>query len=426
MQNSKTILVVDDDEKVLELLSEVVSSMRYRALKAKSGKEAIEVAIRNMPDLILLDIMMPGMNGYDVARVLSRNEKTNIIPIVLISALRDVEERVKGLEAGAMDFFSKPLHIPELKTKINSLLKIKTYNDYVRKQQRELEVQVAGRTELLRKAVKFFERFVPREFLECLEKKSIFNISLGDYICTDMTIMFSDIRSFGTLAENMSPRDVFRFLNSYLKRMDPFIWENEGFIDKYIGDAIMALFPKGPQYAVNAAVEMLKYIGIYNQHRHSYSYPPIRIGISIHTGEVVLGTIGHERFMQGTVISDTVNLTSHLQSLSKLYGIDLIVSREVVQNLGMGKFNYRFIDKVRLKGRKEQIDIFEIFDADSPEKFELKSKTRGKFEKGVSEYQDGQVKNAEKIFNELASYCQEDRAVKIYLERCKRSLQERE
>ena len=170
-----------------------------------------------------------------------------------------------------------------------------------------------------------------------MNKQNILDVKLGDHALKEMTILFSDIRSFTSLSEKMTPQENFNFLNSYLKRMNPFIWNNKGFIDKYIGDCIMALFPDGEESALSAAIEMIKYLPIYNTHRCNYGYTPIKIGIGIHTGTVMLGTIGHEIFMQGTVISDDVNLASRLESLTKLFGISLIVSKEIIFLMIFGK-----------------------------------------------------------------------------------------
>src|SRR5208282_3510519 len=152
-----------------------------------------------------------------------------------------------------------------------------------------------------------------------LGKPSVLGVRLGDNVKRDIAILFSDIRSFTTFSEKMSPEDNFRFLNSYLGRMNPYVWENGGFIDKYMGDAIMAIFPEGAEPALQAAVAMLAHIPVYNAQRAQFGYAPIRIGIGVHRGEAMLGVIGHPRFLQGTAISDAVNLSSRLQDLTKIY-----------------------------------------------------------------------------------------------------------
>ncbi|MEG3972906.1 AAA family ATPase, partial [Microcoleus sp. T2B6] len=162
-----------------------------------------------------------------------------------------------------------------------------------------------------------YERFVPNQFLQFLDKSSIIDVELGDQVQLEMSVLFSDIRDFTTLSETMTPKDNFRFINSYLSRMEPVINENNGFIDKYIGDAIMALFSGEANNAVKAGIAMLHCLVEYNQNRANSGYGPIQIGIGINTGTLMLGTVGGQNRMEGTVISDAVNLASRVESLTK-------------------------------------------------------------------------------------------------------------
>jgi len=419
MNNTPTIMVVDDYEQNLILLKTVLSSLGYQVVTARNGEEALEKVFKRPPDLILLDIMMPKMNGYQVARRLKKDERTMIIPIVMLTSLNEVYDRVKALEAGADDFLTKPVHKKELESRIKSLLRVKAYNDYMKSSQKVLKSELAGKTEQLRKALNSFSRFVPGEFLRLLNKQNILDIKLGDHALKEMAILFSDIRSFTSISEKMTPQENFNFLNSYLKRMDPFIWNNKGFIDKYIGDCIMALFPYGEESALSAAIEMIKYLPVYNNHRRNYGYSPIKIGIGIHSGAVILGTIGHEIFMQGTVISDAVNLASRLEGLTKLYGVSLIVSNKIIFGLkDPAKYNYRFLDEIKVKGKDNPVSIFEVFEGDHLHLLEQKLKTKEKFEKGIYEYHRNNIKPAYKIFNDLWESGNEDKPLNIYRKRC--------
>lgn len=137
-----------------------------------------------------------------------------------------------------------------------------------------------------------YQRFVPEEFLKFLNRESIVDVKLGDQVRKEMSVLFSDIRSFTELSEKMTPEENFNFINSYLQRMGPSIRENNGFIDKYIGDAIMALFPRNAEDAIKASIQMMEGIKLYNKHRNNQGYAPISIGIGIHTGELMLGTVG--------------------------------------------------------------------------------------------------------------------------------------
>jgi len=155
METKPKILVVDDEDRNLRLMEAMLIPLGYEVILAGDGEEALEKVRDLPPDVILLDVMMPRMNGFEVARRLKEDEETTIIPIVMVTALREVEDRVKALEVGADDFLSKPVEKTELRARVQSLLKVKAYNDHMRDYQKELEAEVARRTEQLRQA---FER----------------------------------------------------------------------------------------------------------------------------------------------------------------------------------------------------------------------------------------------------------------------------
>ena len=252
------VLVVDDDPGILEVISLMLNDGGYRVLRAASGEECVRVAAAELPEVILLDVQLPGMDGNATAASLAQDPKTRNIPILMMTGFMENADRIKALRAGAVDFLTKPLSPQELTAKVGSLVRLKEYHDEAQSQREELRAQVAGKSGQLEAALEAFARFVPREFLTCLSKESIVDVSLGDQVQADMAILFADIRSFTSLSEKMTPRENFSFLNSYLGRMNPFIWENGGYIDKYIGDAIMAFFPTGPGAALDAAIAMLK------------------------------------------------------------------------------------------------------------------------------------------------------------------------
>ena len=366
---------------------------------------------------------MPDMDGYDTARRLSADEKTSSIPIVMVTGLNGIEDRVLALKAGAVDFLTKPVDPAEVRAKVASLARLKGYNDEMRRRQAELREELASRGGRLRSALDAFTRFVPQEFLLALSKPDIADVKLGDHVKLDLAILFSDIRGFTTMSEKMTPEQSFGFLNSYLRRMNPFIWESDGFIDKYIGDAIMALFPKGAGSALSAAVAMLAHIPVYNAHRASFGYPPIRIGIGIHRGPVMLGVIGHERFMQGTAISDAVNLASRLQGLTKEYGVSLIVSSHALSDIeDPNRFDYRFLDKLKLRGKEEAVSVYEVFEGDEIHSRAVKRRTRGEFEKGVYDFHGGRFQDALARFNSIRDEANDDPPVEIYRMRCNRAI----
>ncbi|MBD1889172.1 AAA family ATPase [Coleofasciculus sp. FACHB-SPT9] len=264
-----------------------------------------------------------------------------------------------------------------------------------------------------------FERFVPRQFLQILDKESIIDVKLGDQVQQEMSVLFSDIREFTTLSESMNPQDNFTFINSYLSHMEPAIIENQGFIDKYIGDAIMALFSGEADNAVKAGIDMLRRLTEYNQHRTASGHVPIKIGIGINTGSLILGTVGGKNRMDSTVISDAVNLASRIESLTKKYGISLLISHKTFQSLpDSNQYAIRLIDRVKVKGKSKAVSIFEVFDADPPETYEGKVATRTLFEEALILYHWQKLRDAEQLFAECLRRNPTDKAAQIYQQRC--------
>lgn len=263
-----------------------------------------------------------------------------------------------------------------------------------------------------------YARFVPKQFLTYLNKLNITDVRLGDSVAKEMTVLFSDIRSFTTLSENMTPKENFDFINALFKRIGPVIRKYNGFIDKYIGDAIMALFPESPEDAIRASIEIQQLLSIYNLRRLSKNTQAITIGIGIHTGNLMLGTIGEVERMEGTVISDTVNLASRLEGLSKFYGVTTIVSEKSLFKLNDPSiYNYRIIDYVKVKGKDETVAVIEIFDGDQAEQLKLKLETRAKFERAINSYLDSDLDSAIIHFKEVIQNNPSDSVAKMYIER---------
>jgi class 3 adenylate cyclase len=288
---------------------------------------------------------------------------------------------------------------------------------------------------------KAYSRFVPSEFLSLLEKKSITDVKLGDQVEKEITVMFSDIRGFTSLSEKMTPQDNFNFLNSYLSKVSPFIQTHQGFIDKYIGDSIMALFPTNADDAVCASIDMLNMLIEYNQGRKRAGYQPIRIGIGLNTGDLMLGTVGYQDRMDGTVISDAVNLASRIEGMTKVYGVALLISETTYFQLDdAAKYSIRIIDQVQAKGKSEPVTVFEVFDADPPDIIERKQQTLMLFKQGFKLYHQikfaaatalseeiltinskdktEQIAEARALFSEVLHVNPYDKVAQIYLQRC--------
>jgi PAS domain S-box-containing protein len=266
---------------------------------------------------------------------------------------------------------------------------------------------------------KAYSRFVPREFLSFLGKDNIAEVELGDQVQREMSVMFADIRSFTALSERLSPAENFKFINSYLSQMEPVVQSNHGFIDKYIGDSIMALFPDSANDAVCGAVAMLHTLDEFNQRRRQAGCLSIDIGIGIHTGLLMLGTIGGKNRMDGTVISDAVNLAARVESLTKMYGASLLITESTYNQLThVDNYAIRIIDKVKVKGKSQPVIVFEVIDGSLPHIRNAKLATLELFTDAFIAYQAHHFELAEHYFRACLEKNPHDKAIHIYIKRC--------
>ena len=271
-----------------------------------------------------------------------------------------------------------------------------------------------------------FERFVPTEFLTRLGKAELEEIHLGDTSTETMAVLFSDIRSFTTMSEQMSAQDNLGFLNEYLQNIAPCIHEHGGFIDKYIGDAIMALFPgKGvagkeiADDAVRAGLAMQSALVSFNRQRLNNGEKPIAIGTGIHLGNLILGTIGFEGRMESTVIGDTVNLASRVESLTKYYGVQLTITEDVFRGLSHPeKCLIREIDKVRVPGKTSAITIYEVLDGYPDSLQATLRENLPLYNSALSMYREREWTKALWMFEKLRNILTDDKVVEIYHQRC--------
>lgn len=269
-----------------------------------------------------------------------------------------------------------------------------------------------------------FEKFVPPRYLSSIAREGLESIRVGNVEQVDVSVLFSDIRNFTTLAEKMKPHDVLQFLNEYLKRMSIAISKHNGFVDKFIGDAIMAIFETGhPGAAVRAGIDMLRALAIYNRELKKKSIPPIGIGIGIHFGSAVLGTVGSETRMDSTVLGDTVNLSARMEGLTKMYGCPLMVTESVATRVGKS-FLLREVDTVRVKGKDKPIRIYEVYDQDEPALKKLKTKSKIALHAGIAFYKKKDWVKALSYFEPAHRAFRKDTVLSMYIARCKKYMQE--
>ncbi len=316
--------------------------------------------------------------------------------------------------------------------------------DRIRLIQKEKELAQAATIEQQRILNDAFARFVPTPFLQFLGKKSIPEVLLGDYTEREMTILFADIRGFTTISEKLSPKQTFDFINSYLQGSGPVIRNNGGFIDKYMGDGIMALFERRED-AIKAALRLQERNARLNRmlspnpnsREESESTPPpdlgevgrgrgliapLNVGIGIHTGHLMLGTIGEHQRMDGTVISDAVNLASRVESLTKQYGVNLLVTKETIKGMHLGtpEFPYlrRFIDRIAVKGKTEPATVYELIAMKNGKPTRYSERWLDGWSQALKLYYAREFDSAAKIFEELSIDQSQDRTLAIFRERC--------
>lgn len=286
--------------------------------------------------------------------------------------------------------------------------------------EREAHAGTRARLKLLERTLL---HFVPRDLIAFLGKASLLDVELGDQVEKTMSVVFTDIRNFTRLSESMTPQQTFNMINSYLSSMNPVISAHHGIIDKYMGDAIMALFPHSADDAVKSGLSMLARLDEYNAGRSRAAYPPIRIGIGINTGRLMLGVIGGGNRMEGTVISHAVNLASRLQTLTKTFGTPLLISEHTLYSLAEPqRFSVRHLGRVNVPGTAQSESIYEVFDHDEQAVKEQKIRSLKKFEEALAYYHIREVARALPMLEEIVKDNPGDTPACVYLQRCQDSL----
>ena len=443
------ILIVDDSKTIrfqVRKILEAEPDYSYEISEAVDGKEALDVVAAStkekLPDLVLLDRNMPRMNGDEFIRIFKADPQWRHIPVLFLTTHGEIEELVKGLtELQADDYLGKPFNPSELQARVKSLLRVRIaeketlrlnseLDQSLKQQKLQFEELKTTKVELaeisaVAELTRIFEKFVPREFLDRIAKTGIENITVGHAESDIITILFSDIRSFTDISESMEPTELMEFLNTFLQFMSEPIHMNHGFVDKFIGDAIMALFdqPGKPDAieardAVRSGLEMQSSLVRFNNLRAKQNYPPTNIGIGVHSGPVVIGTLGSESRMDSTVLGDAVNLASRLEGLTKNYRLPMLVSEDS-KNLiiHLEEFNWRLLDRITVKGKSEPVRIYEVFNQYSDKNYENKLKAASVFEEAMTPYLSKNWEAAIEGFKECDELLPEDASIEMYLNR---------
>ena len=269
------------------------------------------------------------------------------------------------------------------------------------------------------------KKFVPHEFIRSLGKETLTDVKLGDQVEKIVTVLFTDIRDFTTLSEKMTPEENFHFVSSFNARLGPVIRSNNGFINQYLGDSIMAIFPENPEDALRAAVGMQKAVHELNKERKELGLSSIRAGIGMHTGSLIMGITGDEFRMDAATISDTVNTAARIESLTKYYKSPLLLSDHTLQYLnGQNNFHFRHLGSVKLKGKNNLLSIVECINGFDELQFERKLQSLSLFSTAMSSYHDQQFENALQLFQTILTNDPDDLTAHYFLNNTKKYLRE--
>ena len=334
------ILVVDDNKMNRLLLARGLEQQGHRVSFAENGRQALEMLRAQPFDLVLLDVLMPEMDGYQVLGELTADTNLKNVPVVMVSAVGELDSVVRCIEMGAEDYLSKPINPTLLKARIGSSLEKKRLRD----QQREL-----------------IRKFATKEVAEDLESSGF---ALGGKF-VPATVMFSDIRSFTTISESQPPADTIELLNDYYTLMMDAITGEQGVVNQIVGDGLMAIFgaprhcENRCEHAARAALQMIDLIEQYNHERVALQRVPIRIGVGIASGDVIAGYTGTQWRATYTCVGDTVNLAARLESHTKVVGQPILIDEATRLGLGPGVL-VEDRGSVELKGKTCLVHIYSV------------------------------------------------------------------
>lgn len=281
------------------------------------------------------------------------------------------------------------------------------------------------REEAIRRVYNATSKFVPNEFIKSLGHDVITEVKLGDHVEKIVTVLFTDIRDFTSISEGMTPKENFQFVSSFNERLGPLIRKHNGFINQYLGDSIMAIFPQSPIDALKAAVGMHKAIDELNSERRAKGLGHIRAGIGMHTGPLVMGITGDEQRLDAATISDTVNTAARIESLTKYYKSPLLLSHETMQYAESSPgFAFRQLGAVRLKGKAKLLNIAECINAFDSTVAAKKLKTLPLFTDAMDAYLKGNFETAARLFTSVAETDPDDNTALFFCSNAKKYLDE--
>jgi adenylate cyclase len=339
------ILAIEDNPDSRQLVIDILKMQGHEVLSAADGIAGLQLAKQSVPDLILLDVNLPGMTGFEVCEQIKSDVNLVDIPILMLTAMSDIDDRVQGLGLGADDYITKPFNPRELTARVEARLRVKQASDNLR----------ATSDQILRT----FEHYVASSVVDQLLRDPS-RVALGGHL-HEVTALFADLEGFTTISERTDPRNLITVLNGYLSIVADAVIEQQGTLDKFLGDGVMALFnvpleqPDHAMQAVRAAMRAQQEVALYQE-----SLPPdlrLNFRIGIHTGDAIVGNVGTARLRNYTAIGDTINTASRLEKAAQ--GGQVLISEETHQYVHDLVVSQSLGPK-QLRGREHAIVVYEV------------------------------------------------------------------
>jgi adenylate cyclase len=354
-QEHGRLLVVDDNEMNRDMLSRRLIAKGHSVTVAEDGERALRMVREDRPDLVLLDVMMPGISGLEVLQRLRETYSVSDMPVIMATAMDASKDIVEALRLGANDYVTKPLDFPVVLARVQGQLALKRAKDEIQKLAQDLELH----NRFIRHT---FGRYLSKEVVSSL-LESPEGLKLGGE-SRRVTILMSDLRGFTSVSERLGPEQVVRLLNTYLGAMATIILKHQGTIDEFIGDAVLAIFgapisrDDDARRAVACAVDMQLAMEAVNRQNQEEGLPSVEMGIAINTGPVVVGNIGSQERTKYGVVGPTVNLTGRIESYT--VGGQVLISDATLRDVGDDVVTLAGRMEIQAKGSKDPVVVWNL------------------------------------------------------------------